>query len=104
MLGLSTNALGFLVVQGISDIIKHTVHLTSRQEYERIVHLFTNFENARTALWFLVLVWWTVWLWRDEPGELAPIAEMAGVPILPGSLTTEAEIPESEEDSPGFSE
>jgi len=104
MLGLSTNALGFLAVQGISDIIKHTVRLTSREQYERIVHLFTNLENARTALWFLVLVWWIVWLWRDEPGELAPVMETVGVPVLPGIMAAEAEIPEDEEDRSGFSE
>jgi hypothetical protein len=71
MLGLSTNALCFLAVQGTMDIIKRTVHLTTRQEYERVVHLFAKLENARSALWFLVLVWWMVWLWRDEPGEPA---------------------------------
>ena len=100
-LGLSTNALGFLAVQGITDTIKRTVHLTTRQEYERVVHLLTNMENARTALWCLVLIWWIVWLWRDEPGELAPMMAMAGAPIVTGHLAAEAEIPEGdEEDSP----
>lgn len=98
MLGLSTNALGFLAVQGITDIIKRTVHLTTRQEYERVVHLFTNLENARTALWFLVLVWWIVWLWRDDPGELAPVMAMAGAPVLARSSAAQAEIPEDEGD------
>ena len=104
MLGLSTNALGFLAVQGITDTIKHTIHLTSRQEYERVVHLFTNFENARTALSFLVLVWWTVWLWRDEPGELSPVMAMAGTPEVSGSLAAKADIPEDEEGESGFRE
>jgi hypothetical protein len=102
MLGLSTNALGFLAVQGISDIVKHTVHLTTRQEYERVVHLFTNLENARTALWFLVLVWWMVWLWRDEPGELAPMMAMAGTPLRSDRLAATAEIPEDDEGDPDF--
>lgn len=98
VLGLSTNALGFLAVQGIQDTIKRTVHLTTRQEYERVVHLLTNMENARTALWCLVLIWWIVWLWRDEPGELAPMMAMAGAPLVAGSLAAKAEIPEDDEE------
>ena len=97
-LGLSTNALGFLAVQGITDTIKRTVHLTSRQEYERVVHLLTNMENARTALWCLVLIWWIIWLWRDEPGELAPMMATAGAPIITGHLAAKAEIPEGDEE------
>ena len=92
MLGLSTYALGFLAVQSTTDIIKHTVHLTNRAEYERIVKLFANIDNARFALWFLVLIWWIVWLWRDEPGagfrlttdeaplEIEPAALEIGLP------------------------
>lgn len=68
MLGLSTYALGFLAVQSTTDIMKHTLHLTTRAEYEHVMKLFANMDNARFALWFLVLVWWIVWLWREEPG------------------------------------
>lgn len=68
-LGLSTYALGFLAVQATTDIIKRTVHLTSRDQYEHIVRLFSNLDNGRFALWILVLIWWIVWLWRNEPGE-----------------------------------
>ena len=81
-LGLSTYALGFLAVQATTDIIKHTVHLTNREQYEHIVHLFANLDNARFALWFLVLVWWIIWLWRDEPGGVAPALATAETPIL----------------------
>jgi hypothetical protein len=94
-LGLSTNALGFLVVQGISDSIKRTVHLTSRQEYDRVVHLFANMENARNALWLLVLIWWIIWLWRDEPGSTTAILVAADAPALTGPSTLQAEILES---------
>jgi hypothetical protein len=87
-LGLSTNALGFLAVQAISESIKRTVHLTSRAEYNRVVHLLTNLDNARNAIWLLVLIWWIVWLWRDEPGSVAP--SEAGVPQLAGPPELEA--------------
>lgn len=94
MLGLSTYALAFLAVQATTDIIKHTVHLTSRDrdQYERIVRLFSNLDNGRFALWFLVLVWWIVWLWRDDPAD--PAAALVEAPVLAGPppLETGAEI------------
>jgi len=99
-LGLSTNALSFLAVQGISDIIKHTVHLTSREEYARVVRLITNLENGRSAIWFVVLVWWIIWLWRDEPGVVTPVPVLVEEPevIPPPQLT---ELPElASEDDP----
>jgi len=89
MLGLSTYALGFLAVQSTTDIIKHTVHLTSRAEYERIVKLFANMDNARFALWFLVLVWWIVWLWREEPDGFRLTTDEAPVVVEPAVLEME---------------
>jgi hypothetical protein len=71
-LGLSTNALGLLAVQGVGDVIKKTVKLTSRAEYDRVIHLLTHIDDARYALWVLVLLWWMVWLWHDEPGSTSP--------------------------------
>jgi hypothetical protein len=91
MLGLSTYALGFLAVQSTTDIIKHTVHLTSRAEYERILKLFANIDNARFALWFLVLVWWIVWLWREEPAVFRLTTDEAPLEIEPAAL--EADLP-----------
>jgi hypothetical protein len=93
-LGLSTYALGFLVVQGVTDIIKHTIHLTSRDQYEHIVRLFANLDNARFALWFLVLVWWIVWLWRDEPGGTASALVTADIPVLAGPPPLKAQVAE----------
>jgi len=87
-LGLSTQALGLLTVQAITDLMKRHLHLTSQAEYDHVVKLFNNIENSRSALWVLVLVWWIVWLWRDEPG--VPVAAVAvaeepveGLPELP---------------------
>jgi hypothetical protein len=102
-LGLSTYALGFLAVQATTDIIKHNVHLTSRDQYDHIVRLFTNLDNARFALWFLVLVWWIVWLWRDEPATdpgyaTGPIT--AETPVLAGPPPLEESVREHEEGEP----
>jgi len=92
-LGLSTYSLGFLAVQGTTDTIKRNLHLTSREQYEHIVRLFSNLDNARFLLWFLVLAWWIVWLWRDDPnqadaGSSAVEAEAVAKPVpeLPAAM------------------
>jgi hypothetical protein len=98
-LGLSTYALGFLAVQATTDIIKHTVHLTSRDQYEHIVRLFSNLDNGRFALWLAVLIWWIFWLWRNEPGDTALAPAEAESPVLAGSPPLEGELPGSEPDA-----
>jgi hypothetical protein len=67
-LGLSTNCIASLAVQGITESIIRTLRHGSPAniDRERITHLFSNLDNARFAIWFLVLLWWTIWLGRDE--------------------------------------
>jgi hypothetical protein len=102
-LGLSTYAIGFLAVQATTDIIKHTVHLTSREQYERIVRIFSNLDNGRFALWLLVLLWWIFWLWRNEPGDATASSVAVGGPVLAGPPSLEADIPQgSPSDNPEF--
>jgi hypothetical protein len=97
-LGLATNALGVLSVQGIEDIVRHNVHFTTMQERNqlavRIGHLFSQLERARVCLWILVFIWWIVWLWRDEPGSQKPVAE-TGEPLLVEPALAQPELAES---------
>jgi hypothetical protein len=73
-LGLSTIAISQYTVEGISQaIIRQSAHLTSRDQVDRVVHLLTNLDQGRTAIWLLALVWWMVWLWRDEPSTGNPV-------------------------------
>lgn len=92
-LGLSTNALAFITVQITTDTIKRTVKITSRDQYEHIVRLFTNIDNARFAIWLLVLIWWIFWLWRDDPTEPASATEPVEAPVLAGPPSQKADIP-----------
>ena len=94
-LGLSTYALGFVAVQATTDIIKRNLHLTSRAQYEHIVRLFTNLDNGRFALWLLVLLWWIVWLWRNEPGDATAAGAAIEAPVLAGPPSQAAQIPGS---------
>ena len=51
-------------VQKMVDAQVHNV----RQEYERIIHQASYLVNLDRVIFVAVLIWWIVWLWRDEPG------------------------------------
>jgi len=75
-LGLSTYSIGYLVVDRIQNLIIETFKATMRtaghhvtqQEYDHTVKLLTHLGNVVLTLWLLVLIWWIVCLWRNEPG------------------------------------
>ena len=93
-LGLSTNALAIVGVQAIEDLIRHNIHFTTAAERNQLAEhfgrVFSNLENARNSLWFVVLVWWIVWLWRDEPGGV-PVPGEDEMPVLAGPPPIDAE-------------
>jgi len=97
-LGLSTIALVKLAVQAIAEAIKRTVHLTTQQEYQRVLHLFKNLENAQNAVWLLAVVWWIVWLWPDEPGSANAAPAKVQAPVLPGPPVIDGEVAEESSD------
>jgi hypothetical protein len=70
-IGLSTAAIGGLALQATLQSIVKNAHPHSRAEYEQIMGLLGKLNNANNLLYVAVLVWWIVWLWRDEPGTAA---------------------------------
>ncbi len=77
MIGLSTASIAQMGAQGIWEIIaRHTVP-HSREEYEHVLGIQGKLLNTNNAVYVLVLVWWIVCLWMDEPG----VAESAGAPV-----------------------
>ena len=103
-IGLSTNAIGFLALQATTELMQRNVHVHSAEERQQVAlrlnHLFINLDNARFALWFLVLIWWIVWLWRDASSETTqPSADLV-------MLDEQAQLPElvSGEESSGDAE
>ena len=93
MIGLSTTAMARLAVERITDSIKVSQKITNREQYEHILRLFTNLDNARLAVWLLAIVWWIYWLWRDEPGGGIVAQEPEGESPL-ATLDGEAELTE----------
>jgi hypothetical protein len=70
-IGLSTVSVAFLSAQIITQSIVRAAHPQSRADVDRIVDLITKLWNANKVVYIAVLVWWIVWLWRDEPGAAA---------------------------------
>lgn len=67
MIGLSTASIAQLGAQGIWQIIARHTTPHSQAEYERILGLQEKLLNTNTAVYVIVLIWWIVCLWIDEP-------------------------------------
>ena len=71
MIGLSTASIAQLGAQGIWQIIARHTTPHSQAEYERVLGLQEKLLNTNTAVYVIVLIWWIVCLWMDEPGTVA---------------------------------
>jgi hypothetical protein len=69
VIGLSTAALAQTSVRIIWQLIATHAAPKSEAEYERVLGLQGKFYNASSAIFVLVLIWWIVCLWINEPGS-----------------------------------
>lgn len=92
MIGLSTASLSQLSIQAAFEIIlKHTT-VDSRAKYDHLINLQEKLFNGNSAVYLLVLIWWIVCLWIDEPGvpstaatvQMAEAQEMIAPPAETG--------------------
>lgn len=87
VIGLSTASLSQMSAQGIWQIIAHHTTPHSQAEYERVLSIQDKLLNTNSAVYVLVVVWWVICLWNDEPGsptnraavEIAPASSATGV-------------------------
>ena len=90
VIGLSTASLSQMGMQGIWEIIaRHTIP-HSRAEYDRVLGLQGKLLDANSAVYLLVLVWWIVTLWVDEPGAAASESDSTEPPVHEYVEATEA--------------
>lgn len=68
LIGLSTVAIGQMAVQGVWQLIAMKAVPTTQAEYERLLALRDNVFNSVGVVYIVVIVWWIVCLWIDEPG------------------------------------
>jgi hypothetical protein len=76
VIGLSTASIGELAVPEIWRAIARHSTPHSMAEYTHLIGLREKLYNANSALFFAVLVWWIVCLWRDEPGTTTAEAQV----------------------------
>jgi hypothetical protein len=68
VIGLSTASIAQLGIQVVWQLIARSAQPHSQAEYERVVGLRDKLFNANGALYVVILIWWIVVLWKDEPG------------------------------------
>ena len=75
VIGLSTASIAQLSIQAIWQTIAKTAVAHSMAEYSHILDVRDRLFNTNSAVYILVLIWWIVTLWKDEPG--APVKATA---------------------------
>ena len=66
--GLSTASLAQLALRGILEAIGNYTRVQTPSDYDRVMDVRDKLIHANNVLYLCVLIWWIVWLWRDEPG------------------------------------
>jgi len=66
-IGLSMESLSQLAIR---SVLQHATRVTihSQDEYKRVVGLVDSLNTASGIILIVVLLWWIVCLWSDEPG------------------------------------
>jgi hypothetical protein len=68
VIGLSTGAIAQLAIRGTLQHIATHATIHSQDDYQRIMSLMNKLDNANSVIFLVVLVWWIICLWIDEPG------------------------------------
>ncbi|MFP5237369.1 MAG: hypothetical protein ACLGSD_15845 [Acidobacteriota bacterium] len=73
-IGLSTASIAQLSIQGIWQFIARSAVAHSMAEYQRILGIREHLFNTSSGVYVVVLIWWIIMLWYDEPGAQSKIA------------------------------
>jgi hypothetical protein len=77
-IGLSMASLSRLAIYGaLQSPAMQSFH--SQDEYKRAVDLMRSLDNANSIIFIVVLVWWIICLWIDEPGTKTSVSVSASV-------------------------
>jgi hypothetical protein len=68
VIGLIAAALSLLALE---VVVLRTLHYT-KAESASVMNLRLSFAFVHDLVFLAALVWWIVWLWRDEPGAAEP--------------------------------
>jgi hypothetical protein len=67
-IGLSMAALSQLAIRGTLQHVATQITIHSQDDYKRVVGMIDSLTNASGIIFIVVLLWWIVCLWIDEPG------------------------------------
>jgi hypothetical protein len=69
VIGLSTAAIGQLVLRGSLQAIGLHTHIQTQADYERVMGLRDKLIHANNVLFLCVMAWWIACLWIDDPDD-----------------------------------
>ena len=75
IIGLSTASIAQMAARGSWQAIALHAVPHSEADYEHIMSLQEKLYNANSVVFLIVVVWWIVCLWINEPGTVIPAAE-----------------------------
>ncbi len=67
-IGFFMASLSQLAIRGTLQHIATQVTIHSQDDYKRVVGLMDSLSNANSIIFLVVVVWWIVCFWIDEPG------------------------------------
>jgi hypothetical protein len=67
-IGLFMASLSQLVIRGTLQHVATQITIHTRNDYQRVVGMINSLNNAGSIILIVVLLWWIVCLWSDEPG------------------------------------
>jgi hypothetical protein len=81
VVGLSVASLAQMGVQFIWQLIARHTTPHSLEEYHRVMGMKDKLINANSTVYIVVVMWWILCLWVDEPGTAPATAEAAGTTL-----------------------
>jgi hypothetical protein len=76
-IGLSASSLAQLAIGVLWERIARTAVVQTMADQQRILAIRDELFNANSAIYIVVVLWWIVWLWKDEPGQPATAVDQA---------------------------
>ena len=67
-IGLGMASLSQLAIRGTLQHVATQITIHSQDDYQRVVGMINSLNNASGIILIVVLLWWIVCLWSDEPG------------------------------------
>ena len=80
VIGLSTASLSQVTIQLVLFFIGRSAIPHSQAEYEHLLNLRDNLLNANNVVYIVVLLWWILCLWQDEPKAAKAAPELKSAP------------------------